>query len=186
MNRGAIWRSIQEASDIGVENPVHAGGADPDSQGIERIVLTAPWPESVREPEEVFLVDRTEHHDHRALDDFVFQGSDPQRAQSTVLLQDEPSPDGQRPVAAAMNPCMQVLKVVLQPYLVVLPRQLLHRASRDPRRMKRMCNSSAASGIEVGLYLVPRTRTSVGPAAPRAPRTVARGLVPLSTHLRLR
>src|SRR5438105_7754736 len=64
--------------------------------------------------------------------------------------------------------------------------QLLHRASRDPRHMKRVCNSRAASGTEVGLYLVPRTRISVGPAAPRAPRTVAWGFAPLSTHFRLR
>src|SRR5574337_825200 len=52
--------------------------------------------------------------------------------------------------------------------------QLLHRASRDPRRMKRASNSTAAaSGAEVGSYLVLRARISVGPAAPRAPRTVA-------------
>jgi hypothetical protein len=114
---------VEEASDIGVKNPVHAGGADPDSQGIERIVLTAPRPESVREPEEVFLVDRTEHHDHRALDDFVFQGSDSQRALFAVLLQDEPSLDGQRPVRAASDSCVQTLEVALQFRLVVLPRQ---------------------------------------------------------------
>ena len=56
--------------------------------------------------------------------------------------------------------------------------QLLHRASRDPRRMKRACNTAAASGTEVGLYLVLRARISVGPAASRAPRTVAWGLSP--------
>jgi len=32
--------------------------------------------------------------------------------------------------------------------------QLLHRASRDPRRMKQGLNSAAASGKEVGSYLV--------------------------------
>uniref|UniRef100_E6PKM9 Lipoprotein n=1 Tax=mine drainage metagenome TaxID=410659 RepID=E6PKM9_9ZZZZ len=64
--------------------------------------------------------------------------------------------------------------------------QLLHRASRDPRRTKRASNGAAASGKEVGLYLVPRTRMSVGPAASRAPRTVAWGFAPLSTHFRLR
>jgi hypothetical protein len=32
--------------------------------------------------------------------------------------------------------------------------QLLHRALRDPRRMKRELNSAAASGKEVGSYLV--------------------------------
>ena len=64
--------------------------------------------------------------------------------------------------------------------------QLLHRAWRDPRRMKLSCNCMAASGPEVGLSLVPRTRISVGPAASRAPRTVAWRSPLLSTHFRLR
>ncbi len=33
----------------------------------------------------------------------------------------EPSPDGQRPIPAAMNPCMQVEEVALLTRLVVLP-----------------------------------------------------------------
>ena len=36
-------------------------------------------------------------------------------------LGNEPSPDGQRPISAAMNPCMQVLEGALHPRLVVLP-----------------------------------------------------------------
>lgn len=64
--------------------------------------------------------------------------------------------------------------------------QLLHRASRVPRRMKRVCNSAATSGAKVGSYTVLRARISVGPAASRAPRTVAWGFLPLSTHFKLR
>ena len=42
-------------------------------QGIQRIVLTTFGPEAVREPEEVFLVNRIQYDQHRALDDFIFQ-----------------------------------------------------------------------------------------------------------------
>jgi len=64
--------------------------------------------------------------------------------------------------------------------------QLLHLALRDPRRMKQGLNGGAASGTEVGSYLVLRARISVGSAASRAPGTVAWDFSPLSTHFRLR
>ena len=64
--------------------------------------------------------------------------------------------------------------------------QCFHGAGRHPRPMKLACNSGAASGTEVGSYLVLRARISVGPAALRAPRTVARRLVRRSTHPRFR
>jgi hypothetical protein len=88
-------------------------------------VLTAPGPKTVRETEEVFLVDRTEHRDHRTMDDLVFQGGDSQRA-LLARLRYEPSPHGQRPVRAALDPAVQFLKVALQVRLVVLPPHAIH------------------------------------------------------------
>jgi hypothetical protein len=76
MNQGALCRPIQVASDISIQNPVHMRSANPNCQGIQGIVLTAAGPEPVRESEEVFLVDRIEYRDHRALDDLVFQRGD--------------------------------------------------------------------------------------------------------------
>src|SRR6266446_2421925 len=84
-------------------------------------MLTAPGSKSVRTSEEIFLVDRVEHRDHRPLNDLVFQSGDPQRALFAIRLQYEPSPDGHRPVRATMDPCVQVLKVALQVRRVVLP-----------------------------------------------------------------
>ena len=37
-------------------------------------MLVAPRPESIREPEEVLLVDRIQHGDRCPLDDLVFEG----------------------------------------------------------------------------------------------------------------
>jgi hypothetical protein len=43
-------------------------------------VLAAFGPESVREPEEVFLVDRVQHGDRGSLDDSILQSADRPRA----------------------------------------------------------------------------------------------------------
>jgi hypothetical protein len=49
---------VEVRPDVRVENKVHLFGGDPDHQSIQRIMLTALRSEPVREPEEVFLVDR--------------------------------------------------------------------------------------------------------------------------------
>jgi GH25 family lysozyme M1 (1,4-beta-N-acetylmuramidase) len=46
--------------------------------------VAAPGSESVREPEEVFLVDRIEHRASRPLDDLVLQGGNRERALSAI------------------------------------------------------------------------------------------------------
>ena len=59
--------------------PVHLRARDPDRQRVQRIMLAAPRPEPVREPEEIFLVDRVQDLDHRSLNDLVLQRGDAQR-----------------------------------------------------------------------------------------------------------
>src|SRR5689334_22656791 len=76
----------EERPDISVEDEVHLSAADPDDQGIQRVVLTAPWSEPTREPEEVLLVDRVQYRGHRLLDDLVFERSDRKRALAAVFL----------------------------------------------------------------------------------------------------
>ena len=117
---------IEETPDIGVENPVHAHGIDANRKRIERMVLTAPWPEPIREPEEILLVDRVENSDHGTLEDFILQSGYTQRSLSAIRLRYEPPPNRLRPVAAAMDPAMQILKIGLQVCLVVLPCQTIH------------------------------------------------------------
>jgi hypothetical protein len=40
---------IEEAGDVGIQNPVHLGAGDPDSERVERIVGAAAGSEPVRE-----------------------------------------------------------------------------------------------------------------------------------------
>ena len=51
-------------------------------------MLAALWPESIREPEEVFLLDRVEHRDSCPLHDLIFKGGNRERPQPTVFRTD--------------------------------------------------------------------------------------------------
>ena len=80
--------AVEELLDIGVHDVVHFRAHDPHRQRIQRIVLAAPRPEPVREPEEVGLVDRVQHLHHCALDNLVLQRRDAQWAPRSVWLGD--------------------------------------------------------------------------------------------------
>ena len=86
MNQGAVWGRIQERSDVGVQYPVHFRAVDPDKERVQRIMRAPPGSESIREPEEVFLVDRVEQRDRRPLDDFVLQSRDREWALPAIRL----------------------------------------------------------------------------------------------------
>src|SRR6516164_1892177 len=75
---------VEERADVGVQYEVHLSAFDPDHERVHRIMRAAPRPESIREPEEVFLVDRVEHRCRRPLDDLVFQRSNSERALSSI------------------------------------------------------------------------------------------------------
>src|SRR4051794_41881452 len=74
MNQGALCSTIQEALKVGVDDPAHPlCFAYSDHQGIQRIVLAAPGPKTVREPEEVFLIDLIQYGGGCSLDDLVLK-----------------------------------------------------------------------------------------------------------------
>src|ERR1700694_911436 len=77
---------VEERSDVGVQYVAHLPAVDPDAKRIQRIMRAASWSEPIREPEEVFLVDRVQQRNHRPLDNLVLQGSDCQRAAPAVRL----------------------------------------------------------------------------------------------------
>src|SRR6202030_2717677 len=79
---------IEERPDVGVHYPVHLSAFDPDTERIHRIMRAAPRPEPIREPEEVFLVDRVQQRSYRPLDDLVLQGRNRNRALPAIRLRD--------------------------------------------------------------------------------------------------
>ena len=79
---------VEEASDVGVQYPVHRLALDANRERVQRVVLSPSRPEPVGEADEVRLVDRIENLHHRALDDLVLQRRDPQRPLPAVRFRD--------------------------------------------------------------------------------------------------
>ena len=67
---------VEKRTNVGVQYPVHLAAVDPDHQSVQRIVLATSRPEPVREPEEIYLVDRAQNHRDRALDNLVLDRGD--------------------------------------------------------------------------------------------------------------
>jgi site-specific DNA recombinase len=117
---------VEERLDVGVQYEAHLLAVDPDAERIQRIVRAASWSESVRDAEEVFLVDRVQQRDHRPLDDLVLKGCDRERALPAVRLGYVHAPGRQCPIRSPPDPVVQVLELALKVCLVVLPCQPIH------------------------------------------------------------
>src|SRR3954453_5234207 len=65
--------AIEKCSDVKVEHPIHFPARDPDIQRVQRMMLAAPGPESIRKAQKVLLPDLVENCPDRVLYDFVFQ-----------------------------------------------------------------------------------------------------------------
>ena len=79
---------VEEPFDVGVQYPVHRPMLNADHQRVQGVVLAPSGSKPVGEADEVRLVDRIEHLDHRALDDLVLEPRDAERALSPVRFWD--------------------------------------------------------------------------------------------------
>src|SRR3954447_4885574 len=89
-------------------------------------MLASPWPEPVREPEEILLVDRAQHCCRGSLDDLVFQRRDRERALAAVFLRDVTPSGWLRPVRSASDPCVQLLNPAIEVLFIGLPCHAVH------------------------------------------------------------
>src|SRR4029077_16960162 len=96
------------------------------------IMLATPRSEAVAEPQEVFLPDRVQHLDHRALDDLVLQRRDAEGPLPSVRLGDIDSPPRQRPIGAAGGPGLEVPETLPEALAVPPPRHPVHPRRRVP------------------------------------------------------
>src|SRR5665811_2408465 len=67
----SVVDGVVEPTDVSIEYPVHLPLLDPDRQRIQCVVRAAPGPETIRETEEVHLVDGVQHLDDGPLEDLV-------------------------------------------------------------------------------------------------------------------
>ena len=117
---------IEEALDVGIKHIVHLFLHERIGQRIQRFMLAAPRTKSIREAEEVLLINLVEDGDHCVLDDFVFQCGDPERTFPSVAFLDVDPSRWKRPIRTAMQPTVQIGKPTLQPGFILLPCHPIH------------------------------------------------------------
>jgi site-specific DNA recombinase len=86
LHRPFVAHVVKEASNVGVEHPVHALPLDAHRQRVQRLVRAASGTEPIRESSEVHLINLVEYGHHGLLYDFVFQRRDAQRTLPPVGL----------------------------------------------------------------------------------------------------
>src|SRR6266480_1741313 len=86
MNKGALWKWIQEPPNVGVQHIVHLLPHQSHRKRVQCLMLAAPWSESIGKSQKVLLIDLIEDGHHGLLDDLIFHGRDAQRALSPVKL----------------------------------------------------------------------------------------------------
>src|SRR5450631_2701065 len=96
----------RRAPDIRVKHPIHLLPENAGVESVQRIVLAAPRPESVGEPEEVFLVDCFENRRDRLLDNFVLQAQNAQRPLRAVSLRNVGSSGRTRSITTPVHMVM--------------------------------------------------------------------------------
>ena len=88
-------------------------------QGIQRHVRVPLRPEAVREPQEVGLVDGTQHLGHCALDDLVLQRRHTERPLTAVGFGNVDPPYRLWPVATGVDSFAEITEVIRQPLFVL-------------------------------------------------------------------
>src|SRR4029077_12859768 len=86
LHRPFVTHVVKEASNVGVEHPVHALPLDAHRQRVQRLMWAATGSEPVRESFEVHLVNLVEDSHHGLLYDLVFQRRNAQRTFPPVSL----------------------------------------------------------------------------------------------------
>src|SRR5271169_6853368 len=131
-----MGHGIEEAPDIRVKHPVHLSPENAGVESVQRIVLAAPRPESIGEPEEVFLVDCFENRRDRLLDDFVLQAQNAQRPFRAIRLRNVGSSGRTRSVTAPVHLVVQFLQLLFEVLSVGLPRHAVDARRGVPFKRK--------------------------------------------------
>src|SRR5580658_7660011 len=121
-----MGHGIEKAPDVRLKHPAHLLPENTGVESVQRIVLAAPRPKSVGEPEKVFLVDCFENRRDRLLDDFVLQAQNAQRPFRAISLRNVGSSGRTRSVTAPVHFIVQVLQLLFEVLSVGLPRQSAH------------------------------------------------------------
>jgi len=117
---------IEKTSNVGIKNVVHLLLQERIRQRIQRIVLAAPRTKSIRKPEKVFLINLVEDDGHGLLDQFVFQGRNPQWTLPPICLLYVHSSRWLRTIRSTMNSAMEIVQSIFHSDLIFLPCDPVH------------------------------------------------------------
>src|SRR5437667_12203282 len=126
MNKGALWNTIQKSPNVKVEYPVHFSRQQSRVERVQRLMLTAPRSEPVREAEEIRFVCGVQHLDRCRLGDFVFQRCYSERSLPPVGLWYIHPTHRLRSVRSSLQPFGKVLEISFQFLAIVPPRLPVH------------------------------------------------------------
>src|SRR5712692_1082414 len=130
LHQPLMVQAIKERADVSIQHPIHLSRQQTGVQSIQRIVRTFAGPIAIRETKKVSLVDCVQHLDGRALDNFIFQRSDPERSLPPVFFGDEYSTHRLRSISPAPQPRGEVCEIALQLLSVLSPRFSIYAWSR--------------------------------------------------------
>src|ERR1700733_7872339 len=99
---------VEKAPDVTVQNPVHLLPRDPDVQRIQRLMLAAPWPKTIRETPKILFINLIEDRDHGLLDNFVLQCRDPKWPLPAIRFRNVYPSRRLRSISAAVHPAVQI------------------------------------------------------------------------------
>src|ERR1700686_981601 len=112
-----MGHGIEKALDIRIKHPVHLLPVNPGVESVQRIVLTAPRSESIREAEKILLADGLQNVHDRLLDVFVFTAKKAEWPLRAVSLPDIWPSGRASPIAAPMHSICAGLSVSLREIL---------------------------------------------------------------------
>src|SRR5215470_15075198 len=121
LDHPAFVEVIEKASDVCVHNVVHLFLQERIRQRIQRVMLAASRAETIGESQKILLINLVEDGDHGLLDDFVFQGRDPQWTLPPIFFLYVHSSRRLRSVRSAMNPTMEIDESIFQAGFILLP-----------------------------------------------------------------
>src|SRR5260370_449812 len=114
LDQPAFVEVIEKASDVSVQNVVHFLLQERVRQRIQRLMLAAPRAKTIRDAENVFLVDLLEDGDHGMLDQFVLDSRDREWALPPIFILYVHSSRGHRSIRSAMNPALEISQPIFQ------------------------------------------------------------------------
>ena len=132
LDQPLVGQVVEKAPHVGIEYPVHLLPHEPHPQRVQSIVLAAPRPEPIGEPQEILFVNLVEDRHYRLLNDLVLQSCNTQGTLPSISFRNVGSLGRLRSIRPSMDSAMQVRQLLIQVRLVLLPGHAIYSGRSVP------------------------------------------------------